>query len=94
MLSLSQKITHLENYLSLPSENCADSFKTDILFFIDEFDESNSLLSFLHDLENFEAIEAWVDRLTSRIVMKFDEEAESIHDFMHEFFFIHPFCNK
>jgi hypothetical protein len=85
MLSLPQKITHLENYLSLPSENYADGFKTDILFFIDEFDESNSLLSFLHDLENFEAIETWVGQLTSRIVMKFDEESEDIHDFIYDY---------
>jgi hypothetical protein len=55
------------------------------LFFIDAFDESNSLLSFLHTLENFEAIEAWVDRLTSQIVMKFDEEFEDIHDFIYDY---------
>jgi hypothetical protein len=55
------------------------------LFFIDEFDESNSLLSFLHALENFEAIEAWVDWLTSQIVMKFDEEFEDIHDFIYDY---------
>ena len=85
MLSLSQKITHLENYLSLPAESYADGFKDDILLFIDAFEETNPLLFFLNDLETFEAIEAWVTRLTSRIVMKYNEEAEAINDFIYDF---------
>jgi hypothetical protein len=50
-----------------------------------EFEESNSLLSFLHELQTFEAIETWVGQLTSRIVMKFDEESEDIHDFIYDY---------
>jgi len=64
MLSLSQKITYLEDFLALPAENYGESFKIDILLFIDAFEESNPRLSFLNDLETFEAIEAWVTRLT------------------------------
>jgi hypothetical protein len=64
MLTLAQKITHLEHYLSLPAESYADGFKDDILFFIDAFEESNPLLFFLNDLDSFDAIEAWVTRLT------------------------------
>jgi hypothetical protein len=49
------------------------------------FEESNPLLFFLNDLETFEAIEAWVTRLTSRIVMKYDEVFEPINDFIYDF---------
>jgi patatin-like phospholipase/acyl hydrolase len=59
-----------------------------------EFEESNPRLCFLHNLETFEAIETWVTRLTSQIVMKFDEESEDIHDFIHEFIFINPSHKK
>ena len=37
MLSLNEKIQHLENYLSQANENYADSFKEDIVMFIDDF---------------------------------------------------------
>jgi hypothetical protein len=69
----------------LPAENYGESFKIDILLFIDAFEESNPRLSFLNDLETFEAIEAWVTRLTSRIVMKYDEVFEPINDFIYDF---------
>lgn len=80
MLSLTDKISHLENYLNSIQDNYADSFKTDILFFFDELNESNQRLTFLNKLETFADIEDWVDRLTSRIVLKFDKETEQLND--------------
>ncbi|MBB6002805.1 hypothetical protein HNP25_001457 [Arcicella rosea] len=66
-------------------DNYADSFKTDILFFFDELNESNQHLTFLNKLESFVEIEDWVDRLTSRIVLKFDEETEQLNDLINYF---------
>lgn len=82
MLSLTDKIYYLENYLNKSQDNYADSFKTDILFFFDEFEEINSRLSFLNNLNTYNEIEDWVNRLTSKIVLKFDEESEQINDFI------------
>lgn len=82
MLSLTDKIYYLENYLNKSQDNYADSFKTDILFFFDEFEETNSRLSFLNNLNTYNEIEDWVNRLTSKIVLKFDEKSEQINDFI------------
>lgn len=85
MLSLTDKIAYLENYLNSIQDNYADSFKTDILFFFDEFNDRNQQLGFLNKLESFVEIENWVDRLTSRIVLKFDEDTEQLNDFMTDY---------
>ena len=85
MLTFQVKISHLESYLNKEEENYADSFKTDILFYFNEFDETNPDLKFLEKLDSIEQIENWVDKLTSRIVMKFDEDGEQINDFIHEY---------
>ncbi|MDR7369506.1 hypothetical protein [Flavobacterium aquidurense] len=85
MLSLNKKIQHLENYLSQPNENYADSFKEDILMFIDDFTNQNKLLSFLNNFNSLEGIENWVDNLCSRIVLKFDSEGEEINDFIYDY---------
>ncbi len=82
MLSLTDKIHYLENYLNNPQDNYADSFKTDILIFFDEFEETNTRLAFLHKLNTYDEIENWVNRLTSTIVMKFDEDSEQLNDFI------------
>jgi len=85
MLSLNEKIQHLENYLSQPNENYADSFKEDILMFIDDFTDKNELLSFLNNIHSFEEIENRVDNLCSRIILKFDSEGEEINHFIYDY---------
>jgi len=85
MLSLTKKIQYLENYLSQPNENYADSFKEDIAIFIDDFTDQNELLSFLNNINSLEEIENWVDKLCSRIVLKFDSEGEEINDFIYDY---------
>ena len=85
MLSFNRKIEYLENYLSQPNENYADSFKEDIFMFIDDFTNQNQLLSFLNNINSLEEIENWVDKLCSRIVLKFDSEGEEINDFIYDY---------
>ena len=85
MLSLNEKIQHLENYLSQANENYADSFKEDIVMFIDDFTNQNGLLSFLNNLNSLEEIEKWADNLCSRIILKFDSEGEDINDFIYDY---------
>ncbi|QOG02841.1 hypothetical protein [Flavobacterium sp. MDT1-60] len=85
MLSFNKKIQHLENYLSRPNENYADSFKEDIVMFIDDFTNQNKLLSFLNNINSLEEIENWVDNLCSRIILKFDSEGEDINDFIFDY---------
>jgi len=85
MLTLNEKIQHLENYLSQPNKNYADSFKEDIVMFIDDFTGQNKILSFLHNIDSLEKIENWVDNLCCRIVLKFDSEGEEINDFIYDY---------
>lgn len=85
MLSLNEKIQHLENYLSQPNKNYADSFKEDIIMFIDDFTDQNELLSFLNNIDSLEEIENWADKLCSRIILKFDSEGEEINDFIYDY---------
>lgn len=85
MLSVNEKIQHLENYLSQPNENYADTFKEDTVMFIDDFTDQNEFLSFLNNLNSFEEIEIWVDNLCSRIVLKFDSDEEEINDFIYDY---------
>lgn len=85
MLSLKEKIQHLEKYLSQASANYADSFKEDIVMFIDDFTDQNELLSFLNNLNSLEEIENWVDNLCSRIVLKFDSAGEEINDLIYDY---------
>jgi len=83
MPSLSQKIHFLKIILEKEKENYADSFKTDIIiYFDDDFTESNRSLSFLNKLSSFAEIQNWVDNLTSKFVMKFDAEHEQENDFI------------
>jgi len=85
MLSLNEKIIYLESFLNQPSENYADSFKEDILIFIDDLNGQNKFLNFLNKLNSLEEIENWVDNLCSRIVLKFDSENEEINDFIYDY---------
>lgn len=88
MLSLVDKITILENFLSQNDDNYADSFKTDISIILGEFETQNSNLNFLKNLSSKEEIENWVNKLTSRIVLKFNEDEEQLSDFI--FYALNP----
>ncbi len=85
MLTLNDKIQYLEKYLSMPTKNYADTFKEDIIMFLDDFTNKNKLLLFLNKLDSFVHVENWVDNLCSRIVLKFDYEAEHINDFIYDY---------
>lgn len=83
MLSLKEKISYLEHSLNKTEENYADSFRTDILFFFDDFNAKNTKFQFLNNLHSFNEIESWITKLTSRIVIKEDdlEVNEIIYDY-------------
>lgn len=85
MLTLNQKIKYLENQLDNTPLNYADSFKSDIYIFIDDFNVENELLNFLNEFLSKKEIDTWISNLTSRIVLKFDEENESINDFIYDY---------
>ena len=51
MLTFEEKISFLIENLNEKSDNYADTFKTDIFFFIGEFSTKNPFLKFLHPLE-------------------------------------------
>lgn len=85
MLSFEEKISYFENSLNKTVENYADSFKEDIILFIDVFKRENNLLNFLNKLDSFEEIENWINKLTSRIVLKFDSKCEQINDFINDY---------
>ncbi|MGY6521451.1 MAG: hypothetical protein ACXIUD_06975 [Mongoliitalea sp.] len=50
-----------------------------------DFILANPTLVFLDGLADAQDIYAWVDRLTSRIVMKFNEQEESLGDFVWDY---------
>lgn len=81
---LKSKIVYLEKVLNTIEDNFADSFKFDIANVIDEFDESNISLKFLNQLNTKNDIANWVNKLTSRIVMKYDQLSvdELIYDYI------------
>jgi len=85
MLSYDDKIKFLKLYLSDIKDNYADSFKTDILLYFDDFEnlqENGIKLNFLKNLNSEEEIYNWINNLTSKIVMKFNEEEEELSDFI------------
>nr|WP_315161159.1 hypothetical protein [uncultured Flavobacterium sp.] len=85
MLNLKDKIIFFQSYLKV-EENYADTFKADVtMFFDDNFSEENSQLQFLDDLNSKQEIENWVDKLTSRFVMKFDSGFETENDFIYDY---------
>lgn len=85
-MTLSEKIKILEEILSLSNESYSDTFKNDIIiFFEDDFNESNLQLEFLNKLQMKEEIQIWVDKLLSRFVMKFDPDGETENDFIHDY---------
>lgn len=91
MLKFDDKITILKAYLTDIKDTYSDSFKTDILFYFDEFEnlQVNDLkLNFLKNLKSKEEIKNWVDNLTSKIVIKFNEDEEQLSDFI--FYTLNP----
>jgi hypothetical protein len=85
MITKAEKIAHLETCLCDVGESYADSFKTDIVIVLGEFSPSNPMLDFLDGLTSQEQITEWVNRLTSRIVMKFDEDSEQLGEFIQDY---------
>jgi hypothetical protein len=85
MLDFKNKINYLKEELDTISNNYTDSFKTDIFFFFDDFSTSNSNLTFLKNLSSKVEISNWIDKLTSRILMKFDSQNEQINDFIYDY---------
>lgn len=87
MLSINFKIEILKKHLlDIKDANYADSFKTDILFYFNEFiDIKNSdiRLNFLQNLNSEEDIHDWIDRLTSKIVMKYNKDEMELSDFIY-----------
>jgi hypothetical protein len=55
------------------------------LIFINDFETTNPNLFFLKNINSKVEISNWVNQLTSRIVMKFDEENEQINDFIYDY---------
>ena len=85
MLTFEEKISYFENSLNKTEENYADSFKEDIRLFIDVFTRENNLLNFLNKLDSFEEIVNWINKLSSRIVLKFYSKSEQINDFIYDY---------
>jgi hypothetical protein len=56
-----------------------------LLFFFDEFNVKSERLNFLNNFVSFTEIDNWVEKISSRIVLKFDEESEQINDFIYDF---------
>lgn len=85
-MTRTKKVKILENYLTQTPDNYRDTFKTDIyLFFNEDFTNNNPMLEFLDTFHKESEIRNWVDLVTSQIVLKFDEEVESIGDFIGDF---------
>ncbi|MDR9418350.1 hypothetical protein [Gracilimonas sp.] len=81
-----QKIRVLESCLNEEPKNYRDSFKPDLfLFFNEDFSVDNLRMDFLHHFESTSEIEQWVNFVCSQIVLKFDEEVESLGDFVGEY---------
>lgn len=81
-----EKIKYLETYLYLSEDNYADSFKQDIIiYFEDDFIEENKSLGFLKNLKTKKEIINFVNKLTSRFVMKFDSDFETENDFIYDY---------
>lgn len=85
MLTFEEKIIYLENSLHKTEGNYYDNFKEDIVIYFDEFTTKNERLNFLNNFSSFIEIDNWVEKISSRIVLKFDEESEQINDFIYDF---------
>jgi uncharacterized protein YjgD (DUF1641 family) len=85
-MTILEKYKIFEQLLNQPEENYADTFRADIIMFFEEdFSENNDQLLFLNKLNSKEEIKNWIDKLTSRFVMKFDAESETENDFIYDY---------
>ena len=81
MPSKKDKIKLLDKILDKNDGCYADSFKTDLLFRLGELENKNPLLNFLENFKTKSEIENWVNKITSRIVMREDDDTvENIFD--------------
>ncbi len=85
MLTFEEKIIYLENSLNKTEGNYYDNIKEDIVIFFDEFNNKNERLKFLNNFVSLTEIDKWVEKMASRIILKFDEESEQINDFIYDF---------
>jgi len=85
MLKFDDKISFLEEYLTKPNNLYTDAIKADILIYLDVFDIQNTNLKFLENLSSKEEIENWVNKLISRIILKYDEKGELLTDFIYDY---------
>lgn len=89
MLELSDKINILKDYLDEISDTHVDSFKTDIVFYFNDFEDEQSCdFQFLNRLNSKEEIHSVIDHLISKIALKFDENEEQLSDFI--FYALNP----
>ncbi len=81
MLGKIDKIKILDKILDEDDGCYADSFKTGLLFRLGNLESDNDNLNFLDNLNTKNDIENWVNKITSRIVMREDEDmVENIID--------------
>jgi hypothetical protein len=85
MLTYEEKISHFENSLHKLDGNYSDNIKQDIIVYFNEFNPENKRLYLLKKINSFDEIDIWIERLTSRIILKFDSESEQINDFIYDF---------
>ena len=53
-----------------------------------DFENQNTKLNFLENLSSKQEVSVWVNNLTSKIVLKFDEENEQLSEFI--FYTLNP----
>lgn len=82
MLTFTEKTTILKSFLEDVGHSDTDCFKTDILFYFQDFDPLDSKLSFLNDLDFEEEIIDWVNHIISMIVLKQEEEEDIFGEFV------------
>ena len=85
MLSFIEKISYLESTLHVVSGNYVDSFKTEIAFYFEDFEEENVKLMFVNKFSTHQEIDNWVEKLVSRIILKFDSDNEQLNDFIFDY---------
>ena len=88
MLNFDDKISYLKDFLLQNEGNYSDSFKTDISLYLGDFEPNNSNLNFLEKLISKEEIIFCINNLTSKIVLKFNEDEENLSDFI--FYALNP----
>ena len=85
MLKLEEKINYLEKTLNKDELDFNNNFKSDIYIYFDEFNLENQRLQFLKNIISLEEIDFWIEKLISKLALKFDSETEQINDFIYDF---------